>query len=152
MAMKKRWVILATICAIAIAAYVARAPLGREHPCLALLYSFDDGPFAFVHTYETGAAGPFKIGDTKEEVASALSAFPKTRLILTMDEMSDSERQQYYFKENTTVSPDMREFLLRHDQWQVHMTSRGCPALYTVHFEGGRLNRVEVGSWMFAGL
>ena len=150
MAIKKRWIAALIFGLVATAAYASRGPLGRDHPCWMTLYSFDDGPFTFEYTYIGGRVGPFAIGQTKDEAASALSRWPK-QFILSM-EMSHTDYERFYLTRNSVVSPDMRRFLGRSDQWTVLIRTEGCGyALYRPSFVGGKLKQVFLHKSAFDG-
>lgn len=133
------------------AVYASRVSLGREHPCSTAIYSFDNGPFAFEHTYNDGKVGPFAARQTKDEAASALSRWPE-QFILPM-EMSQADVKQFYLTRNSSVSSEMRRFLKRSDRWIVAIWTGRCGyVLYKPSFVEGELKEVFVHKGVFDGL
>ena len=152
MPVQKRWIVLIVLGLTGAAAVASRASVGRENACWVALYSFDDGPGTFEHTYKSGAVGPFVIGQSKDEASHALSSWPE-QFILPM-EMSKAEYAEYYLTENSDVSPQMRSFLNRSDRWTVAIRTESCggSVIYEPFFVRGRMTQVKAFYSVFAGL
>lgn len=129
--MARKGFLALTIAGIYVALHLTAGQLlGRDHPDLAALVSWDEGMIlTFAKTYHDGKVGPVIVGESR----SAL----KDRL-LTTSLLEQQDKPQLF---NTA------------SEWRFGIPApSGGYAIYTVKFEGERVNSVQSFYSCLAGL
>lgn len=105
-----------------------RSAFGRHRPDLAAWMSFDDGLWAYEHTYRKGAVGPFIVGQSRNDAQKQLAG----------EYLFDDDRQQV-----AEASGD----------WRIARPAQsGGYVIYTVQFSADRVASVKSYYSVFAGL
>jgi hypothetical protein len=66
--------LVATFLVLATLHFGIRSVFGRNRPDLAAWVSFDDGLWAYKHTFRDGVVGPFRIGQSRDEAGMRLQS------------------------------------------------------------------------------
>jgi len=105
-----------------------RSAYGRDRPDLAAWVSFDDGLWAYQHTFRDGAVGPFSVGQSRD---SARNKLENIRLF-------DHDRQQ-------VAEPS--------GDWRIALPAQsGGYVIYAIQFDANRIVSIRPYYSVFAGL
>ena len=134
--------IIGTYALIAFGVTAFGKPLARHHAAILNMFSFQEGPFSWSYSFDTGDVGPFATGGTRERaVQSALEckcfwAYP---LAPQMPRVPLGAVRQHSL--GVYVPEDGEALLTSYDGEQ-----------YSLYFNEGRLQRVTRSRLVFAGL
>jgi hypothetical protein len=131
-----------------VGAYAIRGAVARKFPGVPAYYSLSPGIFTYAATYTTGSAGPFTLGQSKEEAIAALDHYGRD-FILPM-RMPRHLLEEAYFTRVRTISPRISPLLMTNDTWRVSFREQGATVVYEVRFRQGRSDRVQLLSTLVA--